>query len=148
MGVNVSITQRLVDGLEEVGRSLYLQVFTAPNGIALLDWVPDHHQVLTVWVHDEGADLRVGTSIHTVIPLTDLDQVDELVDAVRRALTEGAWHETFVLDPTSGEVDPLTWRLGTGPGAPHSRAGMARPPADGVRVRRQGTPWGPTGQVV
>lgn len=140
--MTASLTDRLVDGLERIGRSLYLQVFTAPNGIALLDWVPDEHRVLTVWVHGEGADLRLGTAVHTVIPLVDEDQVDELLATLRRALTFGAWHETFLIDPQTGEVESLAWQLGPGVG-PHSGPRAARPPGDGLRVHRRGSRWGP-----
>ncbi|MCX6396689.1 MAG: hypothetical protein NTV23_09400 [Propionibacteriales bacterium] len=139
-----SLTQRLVDGLEEIGRSLYLQVFTAPNGIALLDWVPQEHRALTVWVHDAGADLRLGRSVHAVLPIVDAAGVDALLAVLRQALVEGSWYETYVVDEASGEATALSWRVGSGAGALRSGPGSARPAADSPRVRRPGVRWGPT----
>lgn len=137
------MTTRLIDGLEEIGRSLYLQVFTAVNGIALLDWVPEEHRVLSVWVHGGGADLRIGSSIHTVVPVTTSHQVDELVAVLEQVLVQGAWHETFSLHQRTGVLEPLTWRLGSGIRGVHSLPSAARPATEGVRVRRQGARWGP-----
>lgn len=138
-----SLTKQLLDGLETIGRSLYLQVFTASNGIALLDWVPQEHRVLTLWVHHEGVDLRMGSSLHTVITLVDEDHVDELLTTLRRALLFGTWNETFLLDPQTGSVQSLSWQLGPGVDNPHHGPRAASPPDGGVRVRRLGTRWGP-----
>lgn len=137
------MTTRLVDGLEAIGRSLYLQVFTAVNGIALLDWVPDEHRVLTVWVHSGGADLRIGSSVHTLVPVDTERQVDELLGVLEQVLVHGTWHETFSLNQRTGTVEPLTWRLGSGTRGVHSLPSAARPAIEGLRVRRQGRRWGP-----
>lgn len=140
--VNPNNVRLLVKGLVEIGDRLDLQIFTSSNGAALLDWSATEHRVLTVWAHESGAELRAGASVHALLPLegpTDLARVLGLVEQV----VTGSWFETYVVDPRTGEVDPLRWQIGNGSLPSLGSPGGARQPSDDARIHRQGVRWGP-----
>jgi len=138
--------QRLLDGLAEIGDALDLKVFTAGDGIALLDWRSQRHELLTVWAHAEGVDIRLGASIHTLVTVDGESEVDDLLDLLRRVVVEGTWFETYVVDPLTGDVESLSWRLGVGRGTSYGVQAPAHHRASGTRIFHRGRPWGRRGK--
>ncbi|MFL6157770.1 MAG: hypothetical protein ACJ72D_16870 [Marmoricola sp.] len=136
-------TQQLLDGLARIGDELDLQVFTAPRGITLLDRRSAAHRSLSVSTGENAAEVRLGASVHAVIPLTDEGGVPWLLELLRRVLVDGSWYETYAVDPARGVVEVLSWRLGIGSTHSFSSPSTARPASSGTRIHHQGRPWGP-----
>lgn len=138
--------QRLLGGLTAIGDALDLKVFTAGDGIALLDWRSQRHELLTVWVHAEGVDIRLGASIHTLVTAETPEEVDDLLALLRRVVVEGTWFETYVVDPQTGEAESLSWRLGVGRGTSYGVQAPAHQRAGGTKIYHRGRPWGRRGK--
>jgi hypothetical protein len=137
-----NLVRQLVQGLVVIGESRDLQVFTAGDGAALLDWTAPEHRVMTVWMHGRGVEIRVGATVHALVAVEGPEDVDWLLQVLRRVVVAGAWFETYVVDPATARPVPLGWRLGVGTSRSISSPTAARKPTAGVRVHRTGEPWG------